>query len=128
MVKPVLEAGTSIWENQLGSQMILISDGKGGLTGTYNTAVGKKPGPVPLVGQYNLDEEFPSMGWVVQWKHPTIKKGKGWACTSWSGLVTTSGTEIIIHSVWVLTQQTTPDKAWDSHAVGCGEFKLVKSD
>ena len=37
----MLDEGQSILYNELGSKMILIADGKGGLTGTYTSAVGQ---------------------------------------------------------------------------------------
>ena len=128
MVNSVLESGMTVWHNGFGLEMKLISDGNGNLTGTYESQVGRADGPYPLCGQYNPDEECPSMGWVVQWKHPNVPKCGGWTCTSWSGLLTRKGDKMIIHATWILTQQTKPEKAWCSHVIGCGEFELIRTD
>ncbi len=125
----ILEPGPTKCTNGLGSEMILYADGNGNLTGTYETAVGKGNGPMPLCGKYNPKEDFPSMAWAVQWKkvdEQLPEKCKGWTSTAWSAQLIKNSDLPKIKATWTLTKQTEARDAWKDSLIGCGEFTLVE--
>jgi hypothetical protein len=127
----ILGAGQTVWHNGLGSEMILIADGNGNLSGTYESQVGAADGPMPLCGKYNPDEIYPSLGWVVQWKKINGKlpeKCKGWTTTAWSAQLIKDSNPTKIKATWTLTKQTEAADSWKDTLVGCGEFTLVTPD
>ncbi len=96
----------STWYNELGSKMILNTDGNGGLSGQYYSAVGTAPAPEPLSGRYTL--QGPStMGWTVAWSKVN-------ATTSWSGQVILINNIPTIVTTWLLTSQTSETDEWES--------------
>ncbi|QLH06662.1 hypothetical protein C5F50_05920 [Nitrosopumilus ureiphilus] len=104
----------SIWYNELGSKMALDADGKGGLTGTYVSAVGSAQDEYALVGRYNPAQSPPTVGWTVQWVNSHKKTN---SVTSWSGqLMNVDGVPTIL-TTWLLTQQTKPENEWESTMV-----------
>lgn len=124
----ILEGAQTVWHNGLGSEMILIADGNGNLTGTYESQVGAADGPMPLCGKYNPDESFPSLAWAVQWKKVNEKLPEncdGFTSTAWSGQVIKNSNPPKIKATWTLTKQTEAADSWKDTLCGCGEFTKI---
>ena len=80
---------------------------------------------MPLCGKFNPDEEYPTLGWVVQWKSPQVSKCGGWTTTAWAAELYLVDNNPKIKAMWHLAQQSTPKKRWANTLDGCGEFSLV---
>ncbi len=91
--------------------MVLNPDGKGGLTGTYASAVGDAKSEYVLTGRYDPSQSPPTIGWVVQWvnQHKQVN-----SVTAWSGQLMLVDNVPTILTTWLLTQQTIPQDEWES--------------
>ncbi|KAF7295673.1 Avidin family protein [Mycena indigotica] len=111
---------TGTWYNELGSVMSLTADENGGLTGTYNSAVGDAEFEYVLTGRFDTtppDGEGVSLGWAVAWKNGYRDAN---STTTWSGQFYPGDTadDNTIVTQWLLTSSTTPANNWDSTAIG----------
>lgn len=106
-----------IWENQLGSELVLEDDGEGGLTGTYRSAAGATPDARYLVrGTYDVMTCGPCrvLGFVVSWgEHQTI--------TAWSGRFDPA--EDTIRASWLMTTESDEAGEWRSTFTGHDTFR-----
>ena len=115
-----LEAG----RQQLGSTMELTPDGKGGLSGKYNSAVGTAEDFYILTGRFDISPpggKGTSLGWVVNWRNSKLNAN---STTTWSGQYF-SGPETIL-TQWLLTASTDTSSVWESTNVGHDEFTRTK--
>lgn len=111
------------WYNELGSKMVLKTDGDGGLTGIYVSAVGSAQDEYPVVGRYNPSQSPPTIGWVVQWTNSHKQSN---SVTSWSGQLVTINNVPKILTTWLLTQQTKPADEWESTLIDQDVFTKNK--
>ncbi|GEM_PF-3236888 len=106
-----------IWDNQLGSELVLEDDGEGGLTGTYRRADGLNPDSTYLVrGSYDVMTKGPCrvLGFVVNWsEHQTI--------TVWSGRFNPD--DQTIGATWLMTTESDEADEWRSTFVGHDMFR-----
>ena len=114
------------WYNQLGSKMILTVQANGGLSGTYESAVGRASGPYILTGRYDASPPSGSgisVGWVVTYRN---QKRNANSTATWSGQYFhgSGGERILTH--WLLTQSTPPDEVWKSTNLGTDTFTRRK--
>ncbi|KDR76656.1 hypothetical protein GALMADRAFT_96391 [Galerina marginata CBS 339.88] len=115
------------WHNQLGSKVHFITDSDGGITGKYNSAVGRAEDFYILTGRFDAnppEDEGVSVGWTVTWRNFVDgKENNSHSTTTWSGQYfdATSGVERIITN-WLLTQSTDTKNIWDSTNVGNDTF------
>ncbi|KAK6978183.1 avidin family protein [Favolaschia claudopus] len=94
------------WHNELGSIMTLTADKNGGLTGTYNSAVGEAQDAYILTGRFDtapLADEGVALGWAVSFS------AEGDAMKT-------------ILTQWLLTSGTKAGDVWESTLVGHDEF------
>ncbi|MFB7181112.1 avidin/streptavidin family protein [Streptomyces sp. NPDC056257] len=121
-----VEAGiTGTWYNQLGSTFIVTANADGGLTGTYESAVGNAESRYVLTGRYDAaaaDGTGTALGWTVAWKN---NYRNAHSATTWSGQYV-GGAEAKINTQWLLTSGTTAADAWKSTLVGHDTFTKVK--
>lgn len=113
----------SVWYNELGSKMILNIDEDGGLSGTYNSAVGDVENNYTLVGRYDAKQSPPTIGWIVQWVNPYKSVN---AVTAWSGQIIISKGIPTIHATWILTSQTKPENEWESTLIDQDVFTPMR--
>ncbi|KAJ3710837.1 signal peptide-tamavidin 1 [Lentinula raphanica] len=112
------------WYNELGSIMILFADGKGGLTGEYNSAVGNAEYWYILAGRFETappPDEGLSLGWAVSWRN---EYRNAHSTATWSGQYFSQdslGPERIL-TQWLLTTSTNTDNVWSSTGVGHDTF------
>ena len=119
-----LSSLSGTWYNQLGSKMILTASG-GGLSGTYESAVGNAENTYILTGRYDTDPpsgKGTSIGWVVTFQNKTRNAH---STTTWSGqYFGTGGERILTH--WLLTSSTLPKDVWKSTNLGTDIFIRIK--
>ena len=110
------------WYNQLGSRLTISSACDGQLSGNYESEVGDAECRYVMTGRY--DTKGRSLGWVVTWNNKT--HGSSISTTSWSGQYQENedGMPEIL-TTWLLTEQTSPEKDWNSTNVGFGTFTRV---
>ncbi|MGW7435629.1 streptavidin [Streptomyces sp. NPDC054849] len=117
---------TGTWYNQLGSTFIVTATPDGGLTGTYESAVGNAESRYVLTGRYDsaaaTDGSGTVLGWTVAWKN---NHRNAHSATTWSGQYT-GGSDARINTQWLLTSGTTETNAWKSTLVGHDTFTKVK--
>ncbi|KAJ6465636.1 tamavidin1 [Mycena vitilis] len=119
------------WFNELGSQMVLVANASGTISGQYNSAVGEAQDFYVLAGRFDTAPPAPtapgdpaegvSIGWTVAW-HNT--KENAHSNTVWSGQFfdkDASGDQRIL-TQWFLTTSSTPADLWSSTQVGHDEF------
>ncbi|PPQ65803.1 hypothetical protein CVT26_000389 [Gymnopilus dilepis] len=122
------------WKNELGSTMTLTADGAGGLTGSYNSAVGKAEDFYILTGRYDASAPVPrafdkgkvkgtSLGWVVTYRNSKLNAH---STATWSGQYFGGADEKIVVQ-WLLTTSSTTDSAWSSTNVGTNTFRRSSS-
>ncbi|KAK6981159.1 avidin family protein [Favolaschia claudopus] len=116
------------WHNELGSIMTLTADKNGGLTGTYNSAVGEAEDAYILTGRFDtapLADEGVALGWAVSWKND---KEDANSATTWSGQFFPGDSEgdamttKTILTQWLLTSGTKAGDVWESTLIGHDEF------
>jgi hypothetical protein len=115
------------WYNQLGSIMTLTTDGDGGLSGTYESAVGEAADSYILAGRYDADPPSDgsgtSIGWAVSFRNDELNAH---STATWSGQYFAESDDdtiperILTH--WLLTSSTVPDDVWKSTNVGSDTF------
>ena len=108
---------TGKWKNQLNSEMTLIMDGNGKLTGKYATAVGRPSG----------SEEFELMGVVTgDLVSFIVNFGKYGSLTAWAGQVIEDNGKETIRTLWHLSENVKEseesNKVWGSIRAGYGLF------
>ncbi|KAF7297534.1 Structural origins of high-affinity biotin binding To Streptavidin [Mycena indigotica] len=113
------------WINELSSVLVLHADKTGGLTGTYNSAVGTAEDEYIVTGRFDTTPpagEGVALGWVVAWKN---KKLDAHSATGWSGQFYAGASHLqdTILTQWLLTSSTTPANNWESTNVGTDLFK-----
>lgn len=116
-------AGT--WFNELGSTMVLTVDPSGGLSGTYNSAVGNAENEYPLVGRFDsapVSGNGTALGWAVAWRN-SFRNAH--STTTWSGQYF-GGANEHIDTQWLLTSGTTAADEWKSTLVGRDVFTRTK--
>ncbi|MEJ8645327.1 avidin/streptavidin family protein [Streptomyces sp. MS1.HAVA.3] len=116
---------TGTWYNQLGSTFIVTATPDGGLTGTYESAVGNAESRYVVTGRYDsaaADGSGTAIGWTVAWKN---SHRNAHSATTWSGQYT-GGAEAKINTQWLLTSGTTEANAWKSTLVGHDTFTRIK--
>jgi Avidin family len=117
-VQAAPQAITGTWYNQLGSIMIVTATGDGGLTGTYESAVGNAENKYVLTGRYDnapaTDGSGTALGWTVAWRN---EFRNAHSVTTWSGQYFGGDQERII-TQWLLTSGTTSANEWRSTLVG----------
>ena len=109
------------WYNELGSEMILVADNNGGLSGRYKSAVGEAEDFYILAGRYDTSPpsgEGVSLGWAVTFHND---KRNAHSTTTWSGQFFDDGSERIL-THWLLTSSTTPSNVWRSTNIGHDTF------
>ncbi|KAF7297533.1 Streptavidin [Mycena indigotica] len=116
---------TGTWHNELASVMHLKADGRGGLSGSYNSAVGNAQDNYVLTGRYDTTPptgEGVALGWIVAWKNNELDahSAAGWSGQFYAGA---SELEDIILTQWLLTTSTAPADNWESTQVGTDLFK-----
>ncbi|KAF7297532.1 Avidin family protein [Mycena indigotica] len=118
---------TRVWFNELASVMNLTANAAGGLSGTYNSAVGTAEDEYVLTGRF--DTTPPSgtgvaLGWVVAYKNSLLDAH---STAAWSGQFYAGATELedIILTQWLLTTSTTPANNWESTNVNTDTFMPV---
>jgi Avidin family len=112
------------WFNEYGSVAILTSDGKGGLTGTYESTVGDAKGTYALTGRYIPTEAAGAgiaLGWAVSW-HNQYQNAH--SVTTWCGQLLDFFQRI--PTTWLLGKETTPLELWESTVVGQDAFTRVR--
>ncbi|KDR72421.1 hypothetical protein GALMADRAFT_253228 [Galerina marginata CBS 339.88] len=115
------------WHNQLGSKVHFVTDPNGGITGKYNSAVGRAEDFYVLTGRFDANpplDEGVSVGWTVNWRNfINGKENNSHSTTTWSGQYydKSTGVERIV-TTWLLTQSTTTNDSWDSTNVGNDTF------
>ena len=113
------------WYNELGSTMTIATDDNGGITGKYNSAVGKAEDYYILTGRYDVDPtsgEGTSVGWVVNWRNAKLNAH---STATWSGQYFGGSDETIL-THWLLTRSSTPDAVWNSTNIGTDTFTRKK--
>lgn len=104
-----------VWRNQLGSELILETDGRGGLTGTFRsgTAAGAL---TPIKGSYDPSPKHSgtALGFMVDWTEVH-------SVTVWSGQH--DGGEDLIRATWLMTVGTSADREWQSTVIGHDVFE-----
>jgi hypothetical protein len=109
---------TGTWYNQLGSIMIVTTTGDGGLTGTYESAVGNAENKYVLTGRYDsapaTNGSGTALGWTVAWRN---EFRNAHSVTTWSGQYF-GGDQERITTQWLLTSGTTSANEWRSTLVG----------
>jgi hypothetical protein len=116
---------TGTWYNQLGSTMIITANPGGGLTGTYESAVGNAENRYVLVGRYDTagaQGSGTTLGWSVAWRNDFRNAH---STTAWSGQLF-GGDSPRITTKWLLTSSTTPADEWSSTLVGSDSFTRTK--
>jgi hypothetical protein len=110
-------AGTTFWQNQLGSNVTFIAQ-DGFLRGYYSTAVDNEQPPkepLPLTGQ--LTEWKP--GQLVAWSVNFNTKPPSMAV--WNGYCDSKST--LLHTHWILTEQT--GTWWNTTMMGDDTFRKL---
>ncbi|MGW1074422.1 avidin/streptavidin family protein [Streptomyces sp. NPDC002537] len=116
---------TGTWYNELGSTMIVTANADGGLTGTYESAVGNAQNRYVLTGRYDdaaSDSGGTALGWTVGW-HNEYRNAH--SATTWSGQYF-GGDKARISTQWLLTSGTTNADEWRSTMVGHDLFGRAK--
>jgi hypothetical protein len=112
------------WFNEYGSVAILTSDGRGGLTGTYESTVGDAKGTYTLTGRY-IPSETPgygiALGWSVSWNN---QYQNAYSATTWCGQLFDDFQRLT--TTWLLGIETTPQELWESTLVGQDVFTRVR--
>ncbi|GAB5566167.1 MAG: avidin/streptavidin family protein [Winogradskyella sp.] len=108
---------TGVWENQLDSEMTLIMESSGSLSGKYKTAVGKP----------SDSEEFDLIGVVTgDLVAFIVNFGKYGSLTSWTGQVVENSGKQVIQTLWHLSKnikdENEEDEIWGSLLTGAGNF------
>ncbi|KDR72423.1 hypothetical protein GALMADRAFT_25497, partial [Galerina marginata CBS 339.88] len=123
------------WYNELGSHLILTPDSKGGLTGMYDSAVGRAHYFYTLTGRFDTNPPQDdkdgnpygvSVGWAVTWKNDTA--GNSNSTSTWSGQYFAATKNVVerIITQWLLTQSTDRILIWDATNVGADTFVREK--
>jgi hypothetical protein len=116
---------SGVWYNQLGSEMNLTADDNGGLSGTYNSAVGDAVDSYILAGRFDssppTDGSGVSVGWAVSFFNNVVKDPPH-STSTWSGQYfnDTHGERILTN--WLLTSSTDLSSVWDSTKTGHDTF------
>lgn len=115
---------SGVWFNELGSIMTLTADAKGGLTGTYNSAVGEAEDNYVLAGRFDTEppqDEGLSLGWAVSYRN---NKENANSTATWSGQYFAADGNVPerILTQWLLTSSTTTASVWDSTLLGHDTF------
>lgn len=112
------------WYNELGSTMILTADATGGLSGRYNSAVGRAQDFYVLTGRYDTNPPSDtgiSLAWTVAF-HNSFRNAH--STSGWSGQYfdedDEEGERIITH--WLLTTSSTSESVWSSTNIGTDTF------
>lgn len=116
---------TGTWYNQLGSTLIVTATEDGGLTGTYESAVGNAQNRYVLTGRYDTAPTGGSgtaLGWTVGWRN---EYRDAHSATTWSGQFF-GGDKARITTQWLLTSGTTEANEWQSTMVGHDLFGRAK--
>lgn len=105
------------WRNELGSELVVMVDRAGGLTGTYRVATGAVAGvPFPVVGRYDpapLGRAIVT-AFSVDWTQVH-------SVTAWSGLYHPS--DDTIRATWLMTVEKETEDLWTSTFVGQDVFR-----
>lgn len=106
------------WRNELKSEMDLVVDNAGGVTGTYRTGVGS-PGPT---------EVFDLVGFATgDLLSFTVNFGKYGSLTCWSGQHTIEGGSERIKTMWLLARNiddaSEPNSLWGAILTGADTFR-----
>jgi hypothetical protein len=112
-----LHALTGTWHNQLGSRLVIETDGGGGLSGHYSSGTGAMAGSsYRLVGTYepNPQTRVMVLGFVVDWT-------EAHAVTAWSGQY--HHDDRTIRATWLMTTETEEGDEWKSTFVGQDVFR-----
>jgi hypothetical protein len=114
---------TGTWYNELGSKMILTANSSGGLTGSYNSAVGKAEDFYVLVGRFDsfppTDGSGVSVGWAVTYRNDKLNAH---STATWSGQYFNDGSGERILTNWLLTSSTPANAVWKSTNIGHDTF------
>jgi len=120
------EKFSGVWYNELGSKMTLVADKNGGLSGTYESAVGVAVDKYILAGRYDASPPTDGRGltiaWAVSFRNDELNAH---STTGWSGQYFHDGTERIL-THWLLTTSTLPKDVWKSTRVGHDTFTRTK--
>lgn len=121
MTTPVAKlSGT--WYNQLGSEMKLVANADGSLSGQYKSAVGEATDFYTLKGRFDTAPPSTrgiSLGWAVTF-YNHLRNAHSTA--TWSGqYFWEDGRERIV-TQWLLTTSSTPEDIWSSARVGNDTF------
>lgn len=111
---------SGVWYNQLGSKMTLIADESGGLSGKYNSAVGKAEDFYVLTGRFDVSppsNKGVSVGWVVTFRNSKLNAH---STSTWSGQYFDGDERILTH--WLLTSSTDSSSVWNSTNIGHDTF------
>ncbi|MFB7663225.1 avidin/streptavidin family protein [Kitasatospora sp. NPDC056138] len=113
---------TGTWYNELGSTLVVTASADGGLTGTYNSAVGNAQNTYALTGRFDsapaTDGSGTALGWSVAWRNDFRDAH---SATTWSGQYF-GGAQERIDTQWLLTSGTTAANEWQSTLVGHDVF------
>ena len=106
------------WRNELHSEMDLVVDTAGSVTGTYRTGVGS-PSPV---------EEFDLVGFAsADLLSFTVNFGQYGSLTSWAGQHTVQGGAERIKTMWLLAKNVEdanePASLWGAVLTGADTFR-----
>lgn len=105
------------WRNQLGSELQLKADGRGGLQGKYRNAVGQAAGETSsLVGSYDPSPPRGStvVAFIVDWTDVHC-------VTAWSGQYQPQSDTI--SATWMMTAECDPIDEWRATSVGHDVFR-----
>lgn len=109
------------WENGLGSSMHLTPSANGGLSGTYQSAVGSGAGVTfKLAGRFEPASARPTtLGFAVSWSD-AAGNVTAHSTTAWSGVVLND----VIYTTWLLTSSVnSSDDLWSAMRVGTDVFQ-----
>lgn len=109
------------WYNELGSQMVVSSDGQS-LSGQYSTAVGSAEGWYPLTGSLDSSPSNYSQAaaFTVAWVN--AQSGSSQSATGWVGQYQFNGDVEQIVTTWLLVSETPAGYDWASTGVGQDVF------
>ena len=123
-----------LWENELGSVMLVAAEYTGELIGVYKSTEGTPPGSgfFVLRGTHTFAYNGTTFGFSVSWDLPGTM-----TTTSWSGQYLEASAPAeeeeessspTLVTTWTLVSATEPGNAWQSTLVGTDTFRRKRLD